>query len=92
MIVFATRYTSVKVPGTRAVLMSPMITGTAAAPGLADSRSAMGWDSSMPCTAIPRARSARATRPVPTANSTAGPPRASSASRPVIGPRTEGMP
>ena len=70
--------------------MSPRVTGTASAPGLANSRSAIGRDSSMPCTAIPRALSARATRPVPTANSTAGPPRASSASRPVMGPRTDG--
>ena len=52
--------------------------------------SAMGRDNSMPCTAIPCALSLRATRPVPTANSTAGPPRASSASRPVIGPRIDG--
>jgi hypothetical protein len=46
MIVFATRYTSVKSPGTRVVVMSPMATRTAAAPGLARGRSAMYGDSS----------------------------------------------
>ncbi len=91
MIVLATRYTSVKgVPGTRVAVMSPMVTGMASAPGLANSRSAMGRDSSRPCTAIPRALSGSATRPVPTANSSAGPPRASSASKSTIGPRTDG--
>src|SRR4051794_24645744 len=34
MIVFATRYTSVNIPATRVVVMSPMATGTASAPGL----------------------------------------------------------
>ena len=37
-----------------------------------------------------RALSGSATRPVPTANSSAGPPRASSASRSTMGPRTDG--
>ena len=91
MIVFATRYTSVKgAPGTRVVVMSPMVTGTASAPGLARSCAAMCGDSSRPCTAIPRALSGSATRPVPTANSSAGPPRASSASRSTIGSSTDG--
>jgi len=88
MIVFATRYTSVKVPGTRAVVMSPMVTGTA--PGLAACRSAIGRDSSTPRTGIPRALSGMATRPVPTANSSAGPSPASSASTPTMGSRTAG--
>jgi hypothetical protein len=38
----------------------------------------------------PRALSGSATRPVPTANSSADPPRPSSASRSTIGPRTGG--
>ena len=41
MIVFATRYTSVNEPGTRVVVMSPIVTGTASAPGLARSCAAM---------------------------------------------------
>jgi len=88
--VLATRYTRVKVPGTRVVVMSPMVTGMSSAPGLADSRSAMAGDSSMPRTGIPRALSGRATRPVPIANSRAVPPPASSASTSAIGPSTDG--
>ena len=54
MMVLATRYTSVNgPPGTRAAVMSPMVTGTAPAPGLASSRSAMGRDSSSPWTGNP---------------------------------------
>jgi hypothetical protein len=49
--------------------MSPMVTGTAAAPGSAASRAAMCGGSSMPCTAILRTLSGSATRPVPIANS-----------------------
>ena len=50
----------------------------------------MGRDSSRPWTGIPRALSARTTRPVPTANSSAGPPPASAASNPTTGSRTDG--
>jgi hypothetical protein len=74
----------------RVVVMSPMVTATASAPGSASSCPAMCGDSSIPYTAIPRALSGSATRPVPTANSSAGPPRASSASRSTMGPRTDG--
>ncbi len=90
MIVLATRYTSVCSPGTRVLVMSPIVTATRSAPGLAASCSAMAGDSSIPRTAIPRALSGSATRPVPTANSTTGPSPASSASRPTMGSRTAG--
>ena len=61
--------------------MSPIVTGTASAPGLARSRSAIGGDSSIPVTGTPRALSGSATRPVPTANwGRAGPSPASVAS------------
>lgn len=70
--------------------MSPIVTGTASAPGLASSFSAMCGDSSNPHTEIPRPLSGSATRPVPTANSRAGPPCANSASRSTVGLSTGG--
>ena len=68
--------------------MSPTVTGTASAPGLARSRSAMCGDSSIPLTGTPRALSGSATRPVPTANSSAGPSPASAASTSTHGSST----
>ena len=47
-------------------------------------------DSSIPSTLTPRALSGRATRPVPTASSSARPPRASPANLPTIGSSTAG--
>jgi hypothetical protein len=70
--------------------MLPIVTGIASAPGLASIRAAMCSDNSMPCTGTRRALSASATRPVPVANSSAGPSPASAASRPVIGSSTVG--
>ena len=77
-------------PSTRVVVMSPIVTGTASAPGLARSRSAMCGDSSIPLTGTPRALSGSATRPVPTANSSAGPSPASEASMSTHGPSRSG--
>ena len=68
-------------PATRVVVMSPIVTSTPSAPGLARSCSTMCGDSSMPVTGTPRALSGSATRPVPIASSSAGPPAASSARR-----------
>jgi hypothetical protein len=59
-------------------------------PALARSWATMSADSSMPCTATPRARSGIATRPVPIANSSAAPSPASSASTSTVGPSTAG--
>ena len=73
MIVFAARYTSEKTPGTRVDVMSPTVTGTAAAPGLPWKTAAMCGDNSIPATGTPRPLRGSATRPVPTANSSAAP-------------------
>src|SRR5450432_3750603 len=70
--------------------MSPMVTVTASASGFVRSCSAMWGDSSMPFTGTPRALNGRATRPVPTANSSAAPPRAVAAKKSTIGLRTDG--
>ena len=43
-----------------------------------------------PVTGTPRAASGRATRPVPTANSSARPPSAATTRRSTVGPRTSG--
>ncbi|WP_311774392.1 hypothetical protein [Micromonospora carbonacea] len=50
----------------------------------------MAVDSSMPVTGTPRSASGTATRPVPTANSSAAPSPASVASRSTVGPSTSG--
>ena len=70
--------------------MSPIVTGTAAAPGLPRSTAAMSGDNSIPATGTPRSLSGSATRPVPTANSSAAPPPASEASTSTAGPSTAG--
>ena len=89
MIAFHTRYTRPNAPGTRVLVMSPAMTGTASPPALARSWSSIGWERSMPCTSTPRrARSGSATRPVPIASSSAGPSPASAASRSTTGSST----
>ncbi|MGH3210796.1 MAG: hypothetical protein ACRDNO_23875 [Trebonia sp.] len=70
--------------------MSPIVTGTSADPGLARSTAAMSGESSIPATGTPRSLSGSATRPVPTANSSAAPPSASEASTSTVGRRTSG--
>jgi len=53
--------------------MSPTVTATSAPPGLARSRASIRADASIPVTAMPRAASGSATRPVPIPNSNAVP-------------------
>ncbi len=79
-------------PSTRVVAMSPIVTSTSWASSLARSWAAMSVESSIPDTGTPRAASGRATRPVPTASSSARPSPASSASRSTVGPSTSGVP
>ena len=54
-----------KVPSTRAVAKSPMVTPILSPPGLARSRATIALDRSMPCTGTPRRASGSAIRPVP---------------------------
>ncbi len=89
-IVLNTRYTRPKVPSTRVVAMSPIVTGIAAPPGLARSSSTMSCEISMPWTSTPRSCSGRATRPVPIASSSAAPSPASSARNETVGASTAG--
>ncbi len=70
--------------------MSPTTTGIRSAGILACNLSAIGRDSSIPLTGTPRSASGIATRPVPIANSSAGPFPASRASRSTAGPSTSG--
>ena len=77
-------------PSTRVVAMSPIVTSMRCASSLARSCSTMAVESSIPDTGTPRAASGNATRPVPTANSSAAPSPASSASRSTVGPSTSG--
>lgn len=78
-------------PGTLVVAKSPMVTGTAAPPGLARSRSTMARDRSTPCTRTPRPARGSAIRPVPTPSSSARPPSpASPARNSTVGPTTRG--
>jgi hypothetical protein len=70
--------------------MSPSTTGTRSPPGLAASRAAIGADRSIPDTSTPRAASGSATRPVPTASSSAAPPAARWARKSTVGPSTAG--
>ena len=84
--VLNTRNTSEKSPATRVAVMSPIATSIAAPPGLARRRSTMARDRSIPATFTPASCSGRATRPVPMANSSAGPPSARAARRRTIGP------
>src|SRR4051794_33060374 len=70
--------------------MSPSTAAMPAAPGLARSRSSMCGESSMPDTGTPRSANGSATRPVPTASSSARPSPARSASRSTVGPSVAG--
>ena len=85
-----TRYTSRNVPSSRVVAMSPIVTLMRCSSSLARSWSAIWIDSSIPATGTPRAASGNATRPVPTANSSAAPSPASSTSKSTVGPSTRG--
>ena len=70
--------------------MSPIVTGIASPPGFARSCSTIASESSIPVTGTPFAASARPTRPVPIASSSAGRPAASAASRSTAGSRVSG--
>jgi hypothetical protein len=69
----------------------PTATGMSAPPGFLRTWLTIGAESSMPDTATPRAARGRATRPVPTANSSARPAPASSARKFTVGPTTSGL-
>jgi hypothetical protein len=86
--VLNTRYTSRKLPPTRVVAMSPIVTSIRCASSLARSRSTMAVEISIPDTGTPRAASGNATRPVPMASSSAAPSPASSASTSTVRPTT----
>jgi len=73
LIVLKTRYASENEPSTLVVAKSPIVTPIASLPGLARSRAAIAFDSSIPRTGTPRAASGRAIRPVPIPNSSARP-------------------
>ncbi len=92
--VLKTTWTSGNPPGTRVVAMSPRTTSTDAAAGScaasARNRAAIGSDSSTPVTSTPRRASGTATRPVPTASSSARPSPASAARNSTAGSRTSG--
>ena len=70
--------TSAKRPSTATSAKSPIVTSMASPPDLARRRATIASDASMPCTGTPRSASGRATRPVPIASSSTGPPAASS--------------
>jgi hypothetical protein len=70
--------------------MSPRTTGIIASSAFVRSLSTIGRDNSMPVTGTPRSARGTATRPVPMANSSAGPSPDSSASRSTVGVRTSG--
>ena len=78
------------VPGTRVVVMSPMVTATRSPPGFAAIRDAIARLSSMPATSRPREASGAAIRPVPTASSSTAPSPASSARTSTAGSITAG--
>ena len=71
--------------------MSPIVTSTASPPGLPAIRAAIARLSSMPLTGTPRAASGAAIRPVPTANSSTGPPSASSSRTSTAGFTASGV-
>jgi hypothetical protein len=61
-----------------------MATSIWSPPGFSRIRSIMCWDSSMPSTRTPAARSGKAIRPVPTANSRASAPLANPARNLIV--------
>src|SRR3954470_20435823 len=90
VIVLNTRYTSRKVPSTRVLATSPIVTSISSARGFARSLAAIASDNSMPATGMPRSCNGSATRPVPTANSSAAPSPARPARKSTVGSSTAG--
>ena len=88
--VLKTRKTKVNSPSTRTVAMSPTTTGRSSAETFVRSTSTIGADSSIPVTGTPFASRGTATRPVPIASSSAGPPPASSARASTTGSSISG--
>jgi hypothetical protein len=73
MMVFRTKYASVKLAATLVVAKSPIVTSMPPDPGCVRNCSTMAGDSSMPWTGMPRWVSGIARRPVPVPSSSTAP-------------------